>query len=277
MRKRYIFLILTITACAVVELSVTMRKSDADAVSEFQAKGITLATRTLHIRGHKLHYVSVGADTMRTIVFIHGSPGSWEAFTRYLQDSALRSRFRMISIDRPGFGYSDYGDAMHLQAGCDVMSSFLDSVRNGRPLYLVGHSLGGSIVPILAADRPGIVTGIVVLAGALDPAMEPKEAWRKWFIKAPFRYLLPGAMRPSNDELWYFKTDVLTLGHKLSRIKCRVYIIHAADDMLVDVGNVKYMKRTFINAQVTDTIFPTGNHFIPWNHAAYITKVLSDL
>jgi pimeloyl-ACP methyl ester carboxylesterase len=276
-KKRYTILILLLTLWIVAEYSLMMRTSDSEAVAKFKSRGITLVTRSLHIRGHVLHYVSVGPDTMRTIVFVHGSPGSWDAFGRYLLDSALRTRFRMISIDRPGFGYSGYGEAMHLQQGCDVISSFLDSIKNGKPLYLAGHSLGGSIVPILAADNPGTVTGIVILAGALDPATEPKEAWRGLFAKAPMRYLLPGAMLPSNDELRYFKTDVLRLKEKLASISCRVYIIHAANDGIVDVGNVSYMKRAFTHAQVTDTIFPDGGHFIPWNHSAYIMKVLREL
>ena len=192
-------------------------------------------------------------------------------------DSTLRPRFRLISIDRPGYGYSDYGDALNLQQGCDMISSFLDSVSNGKQLYLVGHSLGGSIVPIVAADNPGKVAAIVILAGALDPALEPDEPWVEPFTKKPWRYLMPGAFRQANNEEWYFKTDVLKLKDKLSRIKCRVYIMHAGNDMIVDVGNVAYMKRTFTNAPVTDTIFPTGNHFIPWNHSDYIIKVLQDL
>ena len=277
MKKRYIILILLILGWTVAEFSLRMRTSDDEAIAKFRSRGITLTTRTLHIGGHDLHYVSVGADTLRTIVFVHGSPGSWDAFERYLLDSSLCCRFRMISIDRPGFGYSDYGNAMHLQQGCDVMASFLDSIRNGKSLYLVGHSLGGSIVPILAADRPDMVTSIVVLAGALDPATEPKEAWRKLFLKAPMRHLMPGAMLPSNDELWYFKTDVLDLKDKLAHIRCRVYLMHAANDWTVDVSNVDFMKRTFTHAQVTDTIFPDGGHFIPWNHSAYIMKVLRDL
>src|SRR5665213_2489809 len=124
MRKRYILLVLLLLFS--LERFLTMRTSDSDAVKEFQKKGITLTTRTMYIRGHGLHYVSVGTDTMRTIVFVHGSPGSWDAFSPYLQDSTLRTRFRMISIDRPGFGYSDYGTALHIQQGCDIISSFLD-------------------------------------------------------------------------------------------------------------------------------------------------------
>jgi pimeloyl-ACP methyl ester carboxylesterase len=277
MRKRYILLALLVVFCFVLENCLALRTSDKKAVRLFQKKGISLIPHTLHIGSRDLHYVSVGPDTLRTIVFVHGSPGSWDAFERYLMDSTLRSRFRMISIDRPGFGYSNYGDALHLQQGCDMISSFLDSINNGKPLYLVGHSLGGSIVPILAADNPNKVTAIIILAGALDPALEPKEPWVQPFTMNPLRYLMPGAFRQANDEEWYFKTDVLKLKDKLSRIRCPVYIMAAANDMIVDPGNVAYMKRTFINAQVSDTTFPTGNHLILWNHSDYIIKVLRDL
>jgi pimeloyl-ACP methyl ester carboxylesterase len=277
MRERYILLTLFVVFCLILENCLTLRITDKRAVRKFQKKGISLTPHIMHIGGRDLHYVSVGPDTLGTIVFVHGSPGSWDAFERYLMDSALRSRFRMISIDRPGFGYSNYGNALHLQEGCDTISSFIDSIKTDKALYLVGHSLGGSIVPILAADNSDKVTAIVVLAGALDPALEPKEPWVKPFTKKPLRYLMPGAFRQANDEEWYFKTDVLPLKEKLLRIKCRVYIMAAVNDMVVDPGNVAYMKRIFTNAQVSDTIFPSGNHWILWNHSDYIIKVLSDL
>jgi len=277
MRKILLLPIILILLCFLLDACLTMRTSDKTAIRTFQSKGISLTTHTLHIKDRHLHYVSVGSDTMRTILFVHGSPGSWDAFESYLMDSALRAHFRLISIDRPGFGYSDYQEALDLEQGCALMASLIDSVNNGKPLYLVGHSLGGSIVPMLAAERPEAITAIVILAGAVDPAMEPKEHWRKAFATSPLRYLLPGAMRPSNDELWYFKTDVLHMADRLAQVKCRVYILHAVNDKLVDVRNVAYMKRTFIHAQVSDTIFPSGNHFIPWNHAEYIKKLLRDL
>jgi pimeloyl-ACP methyl ester carboxylesterase len=277
MRKVYIVIILLVSFRILLEFGLAMRTADAVAIKRFNGKNINLAIYNLKIKGRNLHYVSVGVDTMPTIVFVHGSPGSWDAFESYLMNTQLRARFRLISIDRPGFGYSDYGCALNLKDECDEISSFLDSIKNGKPLFLVGHSLGGSIVPVLAADNPDMVTGIVILAGAVDPSTEPEEAWRHLFTKVPFRYLLPGAMRPSNDELWYFKADVLQLKEKLSQVKCRVYIIHAINDDFVDVKNAYYMKSTFNRAQVNDTILPDGNHFLPWNHEAYITNVLLGL
>ncbi|MCW3128253.1 MAG: hypothetical protein JWO03_3911 [Bacteroidetes bacterium] len=277
MKKRYKVILVIAVLLSLPYMLLNMRISDKGAVSEFKKKGILLMPHTLHIGKHHLHYVSVGADTLPTLVFVHGSPGSWYVFKDYLMDAALRSKYRMIAIDRPGFGYSDFSDALHMETQADIIASFIDSVKRDRPLYLIGHSLGGTIVPLVAAERPDAVTGIVELAGALDATTEPAEKWRSYFVGFPMRYLMPGAFRPSNEEEWYYKTDMVRFKDKLPLVRGLVYILHAADDNIVDVSNAAYMKKAFTGAQVTDTIFKDGGHFIPWNHREYVTKLLMGL
>ena len=277
MLRKISTLFLAAVFCLLIQSCLTMRKIDRRAVSAFQKQNISLHTRTLHIGDRALHYASVGADSLPTIIFIHGSPGSWSAFERYLKDPTLRSRFRLISIDRPGYGYSDYGKPLHIQQNCDLIAAFIDSVKNTKPLFLVGHSLGAAIVPILAADHPDLFSAIVILAGPLDPDAEPKEPLVKPFTKKSLRWMIPGALRQANDEEYYFQTDVLAFKDKLPGIKCRVYVIHAANDGIVSVKNAAYIKRTFTSAQVSDTILPRGGHLILWNHSDYIMRVLSKL
>ena len=82
----------------------TFRTADAKAISKFQEDGILLKTVAVKQDGFPIHYVQTGNDSLPTLIFIHGTPGSWNAFEMYLRDSLLRAHYRMISIDRPGFG-----------------------------------------------------------------------------------------------------------------------------------------------------------------------------
>jgi pimeloyl-ACP methyl ester carboxylesterase len=92
------------------------------------------------------------------------------------------------------------------------------------------------------------------------------------------KYLLPGAFRPSNQELWYLKTDLMPFQNKLKQIRCGVYIMHAKNDMLVDPRNPAYMKKEMLNAKfIKDTMFLNGNHFIPWNHYQAVKALLLQL
>ena len=119
-----------------------MRISEADAQHEFKLKGIVLQTHTLLSYHFQLHYAQVGNDSFPTLLFVHGSPGSWDAFKQYMQDSDLLQKYRMVSIDRPGFGYSQFGNARNLQEQSDIISPLLDQIQNSKNVYVVGYSLG---------------------------------------------------------------------------------------------------------------------------------------
>jgi pimeloyl-ACP methyl ester carboxylesterase len=87
-----------------------------------------------------------------------------------MKDSLLLKKFRMVSIDRPGFGYSDYGQPQHLDVQSLWISQLFPLLANNKPIFLVGHSLGGPLVIKLGADNPNIFSGLVVISGSIDPA-----------------------------------------------------------------------------------------------------------
>lgn len=133
---------------------MSFRKSDADEKAEFAKDKVELMTATLTVEGRHIHYALTGNDSLPTIFFIHGSPGSWTAFEDYMKDSLLLTKFRMVSIDRPGFGYSDYGQPQHLDVQSFWISQLFPLLANNKPMFLAGHSLGGPMVIKLAADNP---------------------------------------------------------------------------------------------------------------------------
>lgn len=254
---------------------MTFRKADSEMKKEFDKKGVTLTTVTEKIDGRNIHYAQTGADSLPTIYFIHGTPGSWDAFAGYLQDKELLQHFRLISVDRPGFGYSDFGDAANLQRQSELISPLFYKLANGKPAYLAGHSLGGPMILKLSADNSSFFSGLVILAGSVDPAEEKPEKWRPIIFKTPLNWLVPGAMRPSNVELWYLKKDLVYLVADFKKITCPVFILHGDKDVLVPVHNVEYIKNMLVNAvSVSVTIFPGENHFIPWTKFKEIKDVL---
>jgi pimeloyl-ACP methyl ester carboxylesterase len=145
-------------------------------------------------------------------------------------------------------------------------------------MYLVGHSLGGPMIIQLNADNPGVFDGLVLLAASVDPAEEKKESWRYILDAGVFRYFVPGAMRPSNTELKYFKKDVYALQDKFALVKCKVFIVHGTNDPFVPVGNAIFVQKKLTNAAAVDlTLIPDANHFIPWTKYDTIKKVLLKL
>ena len=85
----------------------------------------------------------------------------------------------MVSIDRPGFGFSDFGNAMHLKDQCDIILPVLRKFKTDKPLYLCGHSMGAPIAVELAADAPELFAKIVLVGCSIDVKLEKKETWRR--------------------------------------------------------------------------------------------------
>ena len=115
----------------------------------------------------------------------------------------------------------------------------------------------------LAVDNPGYFSGLVFCAAALDPAAERKEKWRPLLTKFPLKYFVPGAWRPSNQELWWLKKELFPLSEILKTITCPVFIFHGDNDKLVPVSNAAYAKKMLISAaSVSVTIIPGAGHHV---------------
>src|SRR5262249_35804288 len=118
----------------------------------------------------RVEYTWVG-EGPRTMVFLHeglGSRAMWRDFPAKLC-AALGMRGLVYS--RPGYGKSTprladerwQPDFMHRQAH-DVLRAFLDAVGVKDPVWLYGHSDGGSIALLFAARFPTRTAGVIVAA-----------------------------------------------------------------------------------------------------------------
>ena len=274
-KKRYIVYSLMFLYIVMCQSCMTMRFSNKETTNFFADSQTAFQDKTIVFDGYKMHYVETGNAQNPTLFFVHGSPGSWNAFKEYLKDTLLLKKYRMIAIDRPGFGYSDFGDAQNLRVQSQRISEFIKKIDNKKPLILVGHSVGGAVVAQLAVDNPSWYKRLVILAGSLDPKAENPEKWRTVIKASPLRYLIPGALRPSNDELWWLKQDLVDLEPKLKKITCDVTIIHGTKDALVPYSNVAFMQKEFTNAKSIDTItIKKANHFIPWSQYEIVRNAL---
>lgn len=254
------------------------RWSDKKAYSVFQSKNVPLKIYDTVINQHHLHYAVCGEDSLSTLVFIHGSPGSWMHYMKYMWDADMRSKFRIVAIDRPGFGYSDFGKAMHLQEQSTMISPVLQKLKTDKPLFVVGHSMGGPVAVKLAADNPSIISTLVIVAGAIDINQEAKETWRHIMSVRPLYWCLPGAFAPSNTELLYLKKDLLPLQNDFKNITSNVLFVHGDKDTWVPIKNIAFGKKMLVNAtSVTADTLHGADHQIPWKNRDALKQILLQL
>ena len=254
------------------------RWSDEKAYNVFSYKKVPLQLLDTTINEHRVHYAVCGDTSLPSLIIIHGSPGSWMNYMHYMWDSSIRKKFRVVAFDRPGFGYSDFGKAQNLETQANLILPVIEKLISTKPIYLMGHSLGGPLVVLLAAKNPSLFKKLIIVAGAIDVAQEKKENWRRVMNVKPFYWLLPGAFGPSNTELLYLKKDLITLQPAFKKITCDVLFVHGDKDTWVPIENIAYGQSMMQNATTikADTI-KNADHFIPWKNEARLKEILLNL
>lgn len=226
-----------------------------------------------------IHYVESGDTLAPLVLFVHGSPGSLSAFIHFLADSILLQKALLITTDRPGFGYSNFGNAeKSLVKQGEALKPILERHQNNRPIILVGHSLGGPLIARMAMQYPDLVDGLVIVAGSIDPDLEPNETWFRAPLATPFlSWVMPRSWRASNEEIYHLKPELEKMEPLWKNITCPVIVIHGKKDQLVSFGNVAFAKKMLINTHVEYVINDEMNHFVPWSNPELIRNAILEL
>ena len=132
-----------------------------------------------------------GAPRERAL-YVHGLGGASTNWTDLA--GLLAVRFEGWAVDLPGFGRSQpppRGYSVHGHGR--VVADLLEHVRDlpgeaaGRPVHLLGNSLGGLVSLLVAARRPDLVASLTLVSPAMPVYRVPPA-----FSRALLLLLLPG-------------------------------------------------------------------------------------
>jgi pimeloyl-ACP methyl ester carboxylesterase len=128
---------------------------------------------TLLIQDIQVNYQAIGRGPL--VLCLHG----WASSLRMWQRTSkqLASRYKVISLDLPGFGDSSLpgpGFDFTAENYAAVVSAFLAQVASA-PAVMLGHSMGGLIAIYAALHHPDQVSGLVlsnpVITGNIGPGL----------------------------------------------------------------------------------------------------------
>jgi pimeloyl-ACP methyl ester carboxylesterase len=141
-----------------------------------------------------------------SVVLLHGLGGAARNWGEVVP--LLRDRYRVVALDLPGHGAAPSAGGRGLAAFVDAVAEAIEAER-AAPALLVGHSFGGHVAASVAAARPELVRGLLLVAasgigtrtrgarvvvrastlvrpGRLPARFSPRLASRAWFRRVVF-------------------------------------------------------------------------------------------
>jgi aminoacrylate hydrolase len=193
------------------------------------------------------------------------------------QVAAFSSAFQVVTFDHGGVGASEGQPSYRVEQWAADILRLIDHLGLGR-VHLVGHSSGGAIAQLLAADHSDRVASLV-LGGTwarLDARLRQLFMFRK---RALYEQVGFDQRRPSGNtpqEIAAARIDALLaydVGERLRSIRNPTLVIAAADDLLVPWQLSELITEEIAHARLVK-LDHGGHHFPQTQFEAYNALLL---
>lgn len=210
-------------------------------------------------------------------VLMHGGFSDSRDFAGNLD--SLSSQHRLLLPERRGHGHTaDVAGPITIENMAADMIAFLEQVV-GDPAALVGYSAGASVALWVATKRPDLVSDLVLISGAFDPAgliMRP-DAEGEWPPQVVAAY---GEVSPDGEE--HFPVIARKIAASvdqgppltaadLGRVTCPALVL-AADDDIVTLEHTVELYRALPDGYLA--IVPGSSHLLLHEHPERCTQLV---
>jgi len=138
-------------------------------------------SHVISVGGVDTHFLEEGEG--ETLVLIHGggsgadAEGNWKGCI-----PAYAENFRVVAVDMPGFGRSAKPDPESFSYGQtnrnNHMIAFIEAIAGGKPVLLIGNSMGGATALGVTIQRPDLIRKLVLMGAAGLDIANPDTAAR---------------------------------------------------------------------------------------------------
>jgi pimeloyl-ACP methyl ester carboxylesterase/CheY-like chemotaxis protein len=190
----------------------------------------------------EIHVQEEGPPSGEIALLIHGWSSSWYAMSPLLDE--LKGRYRCLAVDLPGYGDSPrLPQATTIAAYADLLADLIRQI-SGKPVVLIGHSMGGMISLTLALRHPDVVERMVLLCPTISGRLSrwinvvtlftslERYSIASWFVAAlepQFLRVTDWLMRPASfaertditdDQYHQLRADARRPGQGKVRAEC---------------------------------------------------------
>jgi pimeloyl-ACP methyl ester carboxylesterase len=253
--------------------------TDAELQEHYQDKKLKPVYKKAGLAGRKMHYAVMSTnDTLPLLIMIHGAPGAWYGYLNLMDDSLLQTNFKIISVDRLGYGKSGYGkEVLSTQAQALAVKNIIDIENTtGRKVFILGRSYGTPIAAWLAIKYPETFEKLVLVSPVIDPNKE-KFYWFSNLGKSKFiQWLLPDFLNVATKEKFSHENEMRLMSNDWKRLYTPTYVLVGEEDQIADTANFSFAKSHIVNCPAVFVKLKHTGHLITFQQPELIKQFLMD-
>jgi len=279
--KKYIlysFLILLssfiLTSCFVLNKYIY---TDNELAQHYEQKKTKPCYKKIKFHNSSLHYVVMCKnDTLPLLILVHGAPGAWYGYMNLMDDTLLQQNYKLIAIDRLGYGKSNYGKAeTSTQMQAMAIKEIIDQENSsGKKVVLLGRSYGAPIAALLSIHYPQQIEKLFMISPVIDPQHE-KFYWfssiGKW---KPVQWFLPKMLNVATKEKYSHQREMKTMLPEWKKLYTPTYVITGANDQIADTCNYSFAKDHIQNCPSVFLKLQNTGHLVTYEQPELIRNLL---
>jgi len=232
------------------------------------------AHSTYEVGERTIHYAAAGDPQNPLVLVIHGTPGSWHAFRRYLEHPDLLEEAYLVAVDRPGFGRSAAaGLVPSIEKQSELLAPMLLRGKSAGAI-VVGHSLGGTIAYRMAIDHPEDIDSLIIVSASISPEVGGPRWYNYLVAWTPISYLLGNGLRRANKEIMPLERELERMAPALTTIDMGVTVIHGKQDRLVSAKNADFAESRLQRADLRVVRSDGHGHFLLWEDPEIVVDAI---
>ncbi len=241
------------------------RTQDDDITAYFKKRKQEIKIGYYETHGREIRYATTGADSLPTLLLIHGAPSSMSVFNQLMTHKHLVNKFQIFVLDRPGYGYSGFGEPVtSIRQQSEMIRPILDSLRSSRNQVIVlGVSYGGPIAARLAADYPDLVDGLVLGAPAIAPGEEKVYLISHLMRYSMTNWIFPKVLNVATAEKFSHRKELEEMQHIWANLTKPIIYVQGENDELVYTSNAKFIEKKAVKVPFLKIMMIPGQpHFL---------------
>lgn len=228
---------------------------------------------------HKMHYAVLSkSDTLPLLVMIHGAPGAWYGYMNLTDDSLLQANFKIVAVDRLGYGKSEYGkEVLSTQLQALAIKNIIDKENTThKKVFMLGRSYGAPIAAWLAIHYPETFEKLIMVSPVIDPDKEKFYWFSDIGNSRIVQWALPDLLNVATREKFSHSEEMRLLLPEWKKLNTPTYVITGEEDQVADTANYSFAKKYITACPAVFVKLKHTGHQITHQQPGIIKELLLD-